>query len=192
MRKSAILILRAACLTLLLALSAAHALGQNGKLEISTLNHLSQRASETVDINLDEHLLQVTGKFLSSKDADDAKLKEIISGLKGIYVRNYSFEQENEYTTADVEPIRAQLRSPGWSRFLAIHSRREGENIEVYVLTEADKISGLAILSVEPKELTVINIVGMVDLEKLSDLEGQFGIPDLELERDTKSTTKKN
>lgn len=193
MRKSAILIFRAACLTLLLALTCAHALAQNGKLEISTLNHLSQRASETVDINLDEHLLQVTGKFLSSKDADDAKLKEIISGLKGIYVRNYSFEQENEFSASDVEPIRAQLRAPGWSRFLEIRSRRDGDNIEVYVLTEADKIAGLAILSVEPKELTVVNIVGMVDLEKLSDLEGQFGIPDLELERDTtKSTTKKN
>ena len=192
MRKSAILIFRAACLTLLLALFSAHALGQNGKLEISTLNHLSQRASETVDINLDEHLLQVTGKFLSSKDADDAKLKEIINGLKGIYVRNYSFDQENEFTASDVEPIRAQLRSPGWSRFLEFHSRREGDNIEVYILLEGDKIGGLAILSVEPKELTVVNIVGTVDLDKLSDLEGQFGIPDLELERDTKSTTKKN
>lgn len=190
MRKPAILIFRAACLSLLLALSTAHALGQNGKLEISTLDHLSQRASETVDINLDEHLLQLTGKFLSSKDADDAKLKEIINGLKGIYVRNFSFEQDNEFTAADVEPIRVQLRSPGWSRFLDIHSRREGDHIEVYILTEGDKISGLAILSVEPKELTVVNIVGFVDLEKLADLEGQFGIPDLELERDTKSTKK--
>lgn len=191
MRKSAILIFRLACLSLLLALSTAHALAQNGKLEISTLDHLAQRASETVDINLDEHLLQVTGKFLSSKDADEARVKEIINGLKGIYVRNFSFDQENEFTAADVEPIRAQLRAPGWTRFLEFHSRRDGDNIEVYILLEGDKVNGLAILSVEPKELTVVNLVGSVDLDKLSDLEGQFGIPDLEIERDTK-TIKKN
>ena len=29
----------------------------------------------------------------------------------------------------------------------------------------------------EPREFTVVNIVGPVDLEKLAGLEGQFGIP---------------
>jgi hypothetical protein len=33
------------------------------------------------------------------------------------------------------------------------------------------------IISAEPKEFTVVNIVGPVDLEKLAGLEGQFGIP---------------
>ena len=45
-----------------------------------------------------------------------------------------------------------------------------------------DQISGLAVLSVEDKELTVVNIVGPVDLEKLSRLEGQFGVPELGIE----------
>ena len=34
----------------------------------------------------------------------------------------------------------------------------------------------------EAKELTVVNIVGPVDLEKLSKLEGQFGVPELGIE----------
>ena len=32
------------------------------------------------------------------------------------------------------------------------------------------------------KEITVVNIIGNVDLEKLTRLEGQFGIPDLGIE----------
>jgi hypothetical protein len=40
-------------------------------------------------------------------------------------------------------------------------------------------VLGLAVLSAEPKELTVVNIVGPVDLEKLAKLEGNLGIPDL-------------
>ena len=45
-----------------------------------------------------------------------------------------------------------------------------------------DQVSGLAVLATDPKELTVVNIVGPIDLEKLTQLEGQFGIPDLDLE----------
>jgi hypothetical protein len=38
-------------------------------------------------------------------------------------------------------------------------------------------------LATDPKEITFVNIIGPVDLEKLSELEGQFGIPELEIER---------
>jgi len=54
--------------------------------------------------------------------------------------------------------------------------------VEVYLMLVGDQISGLAVLSVEDKELTVVNIVGPVDLEKLSQLEGQFGVPELGIE----------
>ena len=40
---------------------------------------------------------------------------------------------------------------------------------------------GLAIIAAEPKELVIVNIVGPIDLEKLSQLEGIFGIPDLNI-----------
>jgi hypothetical protein len=36
---------------------------------------------------------------------------------------------------------------------------------------------GLAIVVVEPMELTIVNIVGPFDLTKLPLLQGQFGIP---------------
>ena len=40
-----------------------------------------------------------------------------------------------------------------------------------------DKVAGLLVLSAEPRELTIVNLVGPVDVEKLADLEGHFGIP---------------
>ena len=58
-------------------------------------------------------------------------------------------------------------------------------------MLEGEKIGGLVVLSAEPKELTVVNIVGPVDLDKLAALEGQFGIPDLDLETN-KPAKKKN
>jgi hypothetical protein len=45
-------------------------------------------------------------------------------------------------------------------------------------------VSGLALLSVDPKEITVVNIVGPIDLEKLSKLEGTFNIPEIDVNVD--------
>jgi hypothetical protein len=33
------------------------------------------------------------------------------------------------------------------------------------------------VLSADPRELTIVNIVGPIDLDKLAGLEGNFGIP---------------
>jgi hypothetical protein len=48
-------------------------------------------------------------------------------------------------------------------------------------------VGGLAVLHTDDKELTVVNIVGPVDLDKLAKLEGQLGVPDLGIESQKKS-----
>lgn len=162
-------------------------LAQSAKIELTGIEHLAPKASENVDVNLDERLIQVAAKFLS--DRDDADIKQLIANLKGIYVKNYEFDADGLYTAADVEPIRAQVRAPAWSRMVNVQSKKEGD-VEVYIMLEGEKIGGLVLLSLEPRELTVVNIVGPIDLEKLASLAGRFGIPALEL--DSKPAKKKN
>lgn len=87
-----------------------------------------------------------------------------------------------------MESIRAQLRAPEWTRLVNVTSKKEG-TFEVYMLMNGEQIGGLVVLSADEKELTVVNIVGPVDLEKLAKLEGQFGVPDLGIET-TKPKTK--
>jgi len=171
-----------AALAVLLMLGAtATALAQNPRIQTSQLDALAAKASETVDVNIDESLMALTTKFLSSKDEDEKKVKELVSGLKGIYVKSFEFESEGQYSDADLESIRSQLRNPAWSRIINARSKKDG-SIEVYVMHTGGQVSGLAVLATELKEITVINIVGPVDLEKLTQLEGEFGIPDLGLE----------
>jgi len=102
-------------------------------------------------------------------------------------VKSFEFDKEGAYSDEDISAIRAQIRVPGWSRIVGVRSKRERENVEVFTRMEGDKIIGLAIISAEPKELTIVNIVGPIDLDKLSDLEGEFGIPRMGLERSSKS-----
>ena len=173
-----------AALAVFVVLSAtATALAQNPRIETSQLNGLAAKSSETVDVNLDERMMQLTAKFFSNKDGDAAKVKELINGLKGIYVKSFEFENEGQYSEADLEGIRSQLRNPAWNKVLDVSSKKDG-SVQVYLMQTGSQISGLALSSVDPKEITVVNIVGPVDLEKLSQLEGTFNIPDLDINID--------
>jgi len=138
---------------------------------------LAEKATESVNVTLDGALLQVASKFLSSTDADQAKAKAILAGLKGIYVRSFEFEKEGEYSEADVEALRSQLRAPTWSKMVTVRSKNDGDNVDVFFKMDKGKIAGLVVIAAEPKELTFVNIDGPIDLEQLSNLGGQFGIP---------------
>jgi type II secretory pathway pseudopilin PulG len=175
-------LLKLASLAILVVLGAAAAMAQDPRIQTSQLDALAAKAAQTVDVNLDERLMQFAAKFLSSKDPDENKVKELVNGLKGIYVKSFVFETEGQYTEADLEGIRSQLRNSAWNKIVNVHSKKEG-SAEVYLMQVGNQISGLAVLASNPKEVTVVNIIGPVDLDKLTQLEGQFGIPDLEIER---------
>jgi phosphatidate phosphatase PAH1 len=142
------------------------------------IEQLSAKASETVNVTLDGPLLQLAGQFLSSKDAGEQQAKNVVSKLKSIHVRSFEFAKEGEYSEADVAAFRSQLRSPAWSRI--VEARDGREHMEVFVKQDKNRAGGLVIISAEPKELTIVNIDGTIDLKELSSLSGQFGIPKIE------------
>jgi uncharacterized protein DUF4252 len=175
-------LLKVATLAVLVILGTATAMAQNPRIEISQLDALTAKASQTVDVNIDERLIQLAARFLSSKDREEAKVKDLVNGVKGIYVKVFEFEAEGQYTDADLEGIRSQLRNTAWNKIVNVKSKREG-NVEVYLMQVGNQITGLAVLANGPKEIAVVNIIGPVDLDKLTQLEGEFGIPELEIER---------
>ena len=147
---------------------------------------LAARASDSVDVNLDGSVLRLATKFLSSDDPDEAKVKKLVEGLKGIYVKTFEFKNPGDYSPADVEPFRAQLRSPDWQRIVGVHGKEDGEDVDVYIKPDAKGIGGLAIIAAKPKELTLVNIVGAIDLDSLSELGGHLNIPEFEVEKKKK------
>ena len=161
--------------------------GQNPKLQISHLDKLASKAAEVVDVTLDEPMLKLASKFIAAdEDPDSADALQLVKDLKGVYVKSFEFYKEGEYSQADLDAIRSQLTASSWSKMVGVISKREGEISEVYMMTESGgkRILGIAILAVEPKELTVVNIIGPIDIEKLSSLEGKMGIPKMGLGKD--------
>jgi hypothetical protein len=166
---------------LLIIVSTLVANAQDSRIQTASLDHLAAKASQSVDVSVDERLMKMASKVFSDQDADERKIKKLIEGLKGIYVRSFEFDTSSQYTAADLESIRTQLRGPGWTRMVNVTSKKDG-NLEVYLLFHGEMVNGLAVLHSDEKELTIVNIVGPVDLDKLAELEGQFGVPELGIE----------
>jgi hypothetical protein len=140
------------------------------------LDKLAERATESVDVTLDQSTLQLASGFLSKDDPDEAQVKKMIGKLKGIYVRSFEFDKEGQYSMSDVQALRAQLKGPNWSRIVGVKSIK-GENTEVYLLKNGDQIGGIVVLDAEPKELTIVHVDGSISPEELSRLGGHMGIP---------------
>ncbi|PYP83298.1 MAG: hypothetical protein DMF61_23900 [Blastocatellia bacterium AA13] len=171
-----------------LAMAEAPAMAQAAKLQLPNLDHLRDKATEVVDVSLDGALLRLASKALSSDTSGNgAKIQEMIQGLQGVYVKSYEFDKEGQYSKEDVEAIRAQVMGGGWQRVVGVLSKHDGDNVEVYAMNEGNQVTGLAIIAADPKELTIVNIVGPVDLEKLVELGGKLGIPRLEKGKEKKS-----
>ena len=136
---------------------------------------LEDRADEVVDITLDASMLRLAGKFLSGTDADEREIRQLLSGLQGIYVRSYSFAKDGEYDRSLFDQVRRQLGS-NWQPLVTVRSKTK-DNVNIFADTRGDRINGLVIIASEAREFTVVNIVGSIDIERLSKLEGEFGIP---------------
>lgn len=163
--------------------AAAPAYAQDhAKIDMSHLDKFAERADKVINITVDEQLLRLAASFLSDKKPDEAKIKELILGIKGVFVKRFEFEKEGEFSLADVDSIRSQLNAPGWSSVANVRSKREG-NYDVSIMSEGSVIKGLAVLAAESKAFTVVNIVGPIDVAKLAELEGKFGIPHFGLEQ---------
>ena len=154
----------------------------NPRLTLPEFSALARKATESVTITLDSSLLALAGRFLDANDPQDAAAKEVLKGLQGIYVRSYTFDEDAAYRQADIDAVRNQLSAPGWNRLVETRSRKTHANVDIYILVANNQAIGLALIASEPRQFTIVNIVGAIDLEKLHKLEGQFGIPKLDLD----------
>ena len=162
---------------LVLCCLAARGYGQDARLQLGNLDKLSEKAARVTDVTLDGSLLEFAVKIIEKAeegDEDVAQLKSIVKNLKGIYIKSFEFDEASQYSKADVEAIRSQLTSPRWTKIVQSIDKRHNEHDEIYLLKVGERVGGVVILVAEAKELTVVNIVGDVPVDKIASLERHF------------------
>ena len=178
--------------TTLICVVGVRAQGQQtmtGRLRLESIEKLAPKAAEAVNIEIDGILIKFAGSILSDEDVDERAVKELIGGLRGVYVRSYEFKSAGQFAEADVAAVREQLRAPGWTRVMDVKSKGlDFGDAEVYLATAGGRVEGFALLVVEPRELTVVNIVGALDLDKIRRLGENLNLPRVTIKR--KKTTR--
>lgn len=174
--------IRLMLLVMLVCLNVAVKAQDPARVQMDHLDRLFANAVETIDVTVDGGLLKLASKFMQDSKADQAAAKEILNMIKGVYVKGVEFDQDNQFTAQDVEALRQQLQAPGWSRIVGVRSKRDGENVEVFMMHNGDVIQGIGVLLSDSKKLMVVNVVGPLDPEKISQLVGRFGIPNIDFD----------
>lgn len=180
-------------LVLLLGLSAAVAWSQS--LDLSCLEKIAAKARETNEVNLDPNQIRAALQFIPHEEKDSPEIdqgtKKLIAGLQLVTVRNFEFEKAGEFQDSDLEPIRAQLaKLKGWGKI--VDSKEKDEHSEVYMFTEDGKPTGIAVIDVEPKELSVVLVKGSSSLADIGKLHGFMGLPNIKIGSQLKATPKES
>jgi hypothetical protein len=137
---------------------------------------LAAKASDVTEVTLGKNMLAFAAKFMNGKDQDEAGTKKLIEGLQGIYVREYEFDKEGAYTMEEVEALRKYFETSEWSPLVHEHERKTGETTDVMVKLVNGETKGMFVLEVEPKEVTIVLILGPVRMEDLGKLKGLGGL----------------
>jgi hypothetical protein len=144
--------------------------------DFKMLDKLSEHAKSSTNISLDEDSLVMVSKIFASQHGKDGEqLQSILKNLNGIYIRSYDFDKPGQYSEAELAPLRAYLKRPGWKPVLDVHEDKEWT--QIYLLTLAgNKMGGMALVSTEPTSLTVVYINGELDLADLQKLSDDMGL----------------
>ena len=166
---------------------------QDARIRFEKLDKLEGKARDVVEVNIDGKVLELAKRVLVKVNDKDAKtIGEAIKGLKGIYVRVYNFEKENEYDMADIDEIRAQLKVPGWEKIANVRSKKNNQKIDVFTMFTGDTMSGVAVVMSEAKSIAFVNVIGPIDIDTLVELSGRLNIPKIDIEKDSDKKDKPN
>ena len=138
---------------------------------------LSAKAVEKVDVNLQGPVLEMATRFLGA--GDDVKIKQLVQGLKCVYVKSFTFDKKGQYSEADLNEVRSKVQGTDWAKIVDVQEK-DGSSA-IYLKTDGKQTDGIVIVSAEPEELTVVQIIGPIDPSMLSELGGKMGIPKIDL-----------
>jgi len=137
------------------------------------LQQLEENADEVVEVNLEGESLEQGSKLLAIRQGVSSSVKGLLSGLKGIYRRTYRFGLGKSYETSTVAEFEQKMAGGGWSSVLNVEDKKKNESVAIYSYRKTENgDAGVTVVSRDSSEVTVVNIVGDVDIEALV----EFGV----------------
>ena len=142
-----------------------------------------------VEVNLSGKLISLVAKAAKP----NPEVTELLNMLKGVYVRVY----ENDTTTFNelTRHYEDKLEKEEWEVIAKI--KEEAETVQVRILLGEDTIFGLFVMVAGEIEVTLVNIVGEINPERIGELLANLdnlGLPhveDMDIKTDNMSKSSK-
>lgn len=127
-------------------------------------------AEEVKDIDLSAMLLSIAAE---ADEAGDPELAEALTMIKGVRVKAFSLEGEDDETAKTVQKVTDQLEKGGWTRLIYA---KDGQEITSVSTKRVDgQMVGLMVVYFSPgEEAAFVNVVGDLDLATMFKLAQHF------------------
>lgn len=138
-----------------------------------------EKGDGVTEVFLESNILQLVAAVTED---DEPELSEMLNGLHLVKVNVFEVSDKNESGLRNIiDDFDSKLVSRKWDRIV----RKKGgeETVNVYIKTSGDKknIDGLVVTTLDKSgEAAFVNIVGTIDLKKISKLGAKFDIPSLD------------
>jgi hypothetical protein len=161
--------------------------GQGLPLPPPVEKELASRASNVTEVTLGKNMLAFAAKFMNGKDSDEAATRQLIQNLDGVYVREYEFDKDGQFSMEEVDRLRSYFETGEWTPMIREREKHSGETTDVMLKTVNGETRGMFILEAEPRDLTIVLILGPIHPEDLGKLTHIGGLGSLaEVARDVK------
>lgn len=128
-----------------------------------------------IEVNVQGALLNLVMEASRHEDQDLARM---LGKLKGVYVRGYQIDPSKvENIASRTGTLARNLSSRGWETVARV--RDDDERVDVFMLTNQNRIAGLVVMVVDPEETIFVNIVGEIDPADIGRIGGRFNVPDI-------------
>jgi hypothetical protein len=112
--------------------------------------------------------------FVSAAAKDDPEAAEILRNLEGVRINVYEVGGETAPAMEHLREIKGLLKAQNWEPIVQVNE--DDEQVQIFVKLDGEGMQGLTVMAVDGEEAVFLNILGMIDPDKLSAVMDQFDV----------------
>jgi hypothetical protein len=114
---------------------------------------------------------------------DDPETAALLRGLKGMRIRIYEVQGDEQRVFDRIDESRRRLERDGWDKLVTVNDG--DENVLVMIKTNNTKISGMTVLTADRDEAVFVNMIGDIQPEFFNEImnsvDADVDVPDIEI-----------
>jgi hypothetical protein len=116
-------------------------------------------------------------------EGDDPETAALLRGLKGMRIRIYEVQGDEQRVFDRIDESRRRLEKDGWDKLVTVNDG--DQNVLVMIKTNNAKISGMTVLTADRDEAVFVNMIGDIQPEFFNEImnsvDADVDLPDIEI-----------